>query len=642
MRWYHGLFAIALVCLSLAALAQEDVASATSPDQSDQVDTLRLDAELRTFVDGIMATHEELHAAPGYSVAIVARDRVITARGYGYADVEAGLPVDGETTRFYVASISKTFVWTAAMLLVDRGQLALDRDVNDYLNRLSVPSGERSLTLNDLMTHRAGFEENLDLFTPEIAVMPIVEAMEASRPAQAFPRGERAAYSNWGSNLVALIIEDVTGEPFETFLYRELLTPLGMSTTVLTADSPNAEDTTIAKNYRVKATGPEVVPQIDLGAFAPIGGITTTAADMARWMRFHLNRGELDGVRLMSESTYALMRSRQFDEVPGGPSRAHGFADVPYRATTLYGHTGSINAFYSNFLVSPELGFGVFISQNTSDSFEPLTSVPHRVFDYLLGHRYGAFSLRPTPQDGDQALAEEIAGDYITNRRIFDGLLKVLAVFDGALQVSAQDGYLLTPNQPAYVRIDDDLWENREGSRLAVVRDADGNVLRLLGGYGSTHLEPVTFWTDPGKLRLAFLLTVLFAITTWLGLWRRLRQQREATTTGRVLSTLALLGIAPFIWMAVLSARVADVQNQSFAEIFADWPPTLVLWIATAATVAVVFAVALAIGLPFAWRRARWNIWRRLHYSAYALCYAFLAVMLINWHAAPQVPGITW
>ncbi|MEL7296596.1 MAG: serine hydrolase domain-containing protein, partial [Pseudomonadota bacterium] len=414
MRWHHGLLTIGSLCLSLAALAQGEPLSATSSNESEQRVTSRLDTELRAFVDGIMATHEELHAAPGYSVAVVARDRVITARGYGYADVEAGLPVDGETTRFYVASISKTFVWTAAMLLVDRGQLELDRDVNDYLNRLSVPSGDRPLTLNDLMTHRAGFEENLDLFTSEIAAKPIVEAMEASRPVQAFPRGERAAYSNWGSNLVALIIEDVTGETFETFLYRELLTPLGMPTTVLSADSPNAEDSIISKNYRVKATGPEEVPQVDLGAFAPIGGISTTAADMARWMRFHLNRGELDGLRLMSESTYALMRTRQFDEVPGGPSRAHGFADVPYRATTLYGHTGSINAFYSNFLVSQELGFGVFISQNTSDSFEPLTSVPHRVFDYLLGHRYGAFSLRPTPEDGDQALAEKIAGDYIT------------------------------------------------------------------------------------------------------------------------------------------------------------------------------------------------------------------------------------
>ncbi|MFK8051533.1 MAG: serine hydrolase domain-containing protein [Woeseiaceae bacterium] len=600
------------------------------------------DRELEAFVDGVMATYRQRHAAPGYTVAVVRPDRTVFSKGYGHADIDAGVPVSPAETRFYVASISKTFVWTATMLLVDRGILDLDRDVNDYLKRLSVPSGERPLTLNDLMTHRAGFEENLDLFTQAAAALPIDQAMAATQPAQPFRRGERAAYSNWGSNLVALIIEDVTGETYESFLYRELLVPLGMSATVLSENSPNAAETSISKNYRAKPTGPVVVPQVDLGAFAPIGGMTTTANDMARWMRFHLNRGALDGERLMSDDTYALLRSRHFDEVPGGPSRAHGFADAPYRDTFFYGHTGSINAFFSKFAIAPELGLGVFISQNTSDSFEPLAGLPKRVFDRALRQRGVAdFDLREKPAEGDQAIAEGIAGAYLTNRRITTGFLKVLALFDGALEVSAKDGYLLLPNQAAYLRIGENLWENRDGRRIAIIRNDEGEPLRLMSGLGATHLERVTFWTNPNLVGMAFGVTVLFAVTTWLGLWRRFRHIKEKTATGRFLSLLALLGITPFIWMMVLGAQISDIENLSFAEIFEQWPPPVLLWILTAATLAALFGLLLTLGLPSAWRSTQWNLWRKLHYSLYALSYAFLTTMLVNWGAAPYVVSLS-
>ena len=77
----------------------------------------------------------------------------------------------------------------------------------------------------------------------------------------------------------------------------EILEPLDMSTTTLTDQSPAAANpaTPVSKNYTVGEGGPEEVGQLDLGSFAPIGGMTTTAADMGRWLRFHLNQGELEG-----------------------------------------------------------------------------------------------------------------------------------------------------------------------------------------------------------------------------------------------------------------------------------------------------------------------------------------------------------
>jgi CubicO group peptidase (beta-lactamase class C family) len=595
----------------------------------------REDIALEAFVDGLVATWRFVHGAPGYTVSVVRPNRTVFAKGYGLADVGNAVPVDPERTRFYVASISKTFIWTAALMLVDQGVLELDRDVNDYLERYTVPNGERPLTLNDLMAHRGGFEENLMLFTPEVAAMDLPEAIAFTQPEQAFPRGEVAAYSNWGSNLVTLVIEDATGRSYEDFLFQEILEPLGMRATTLTDDSPAARspDTPLSLNYRVTASGPEVVEQLDLGSFAPIGGMTTTAADMARWMRFHLGRGELDAVRLMSEATYAKLRTRAFDPVPGAAGRANGFADTPFRNITYYGHTGSINAFYSKFSMSPELGLGVFIAQNTSDNFDPLASVPQMVFERAL-QQSGATDviIRPAPGDEDAAAAEALAGNYITSRRHFHGFLKILAALQGTVKLGASEGQVITPQAKApYVQIAPDVWENRHGQRLAVVRRADGGVEHLIGSSGATVMIPVTPLTDPRLLAAALGATLLLTLTSWLGLWRRWRYKPEPTRTARLLTLLSLFGAVPVLAIIVIGASAPSPEEMSFAEIFSDWPLPFFARISMAATIAVAIAAIAALSLWPTWRSSGWSLWRKTHYSLFAIAYVGAGLLLVNW-----------
>jgi len=602
------------------------------------------DRELEAYVDGLVATWQAVHGAPGYTLAVVRPDGNVFTKGYGLADVENDTPVDPDATRFHVASISKTFVWTAVMMLVERGVLDLGADVNSYLTRYTVPDGERPLTLRDLMSHRAGVEENLDLWSIEVAAMDLADAIAASEPHQVFPRGARAAYSNWGSNLATLVIEDATGRDYAEFLFEEILIPLGMTTTTLTDASPAASDpdTPVAVNYRVGSSGPEALDQLDTGSFAPIGGMTTTASDMARWMRFHLNRGELDGVRLLSEAGYAALRARDFDPVAGAAGRASGFADMPYRSITYYGHTGSINAFYSKFAVAPELELGVFIAQNAADDFEPLARVPNLVFDRALALRNelpSTVSL-PAATEDDVLAAEAVAGRYMTTRRVYHGPLKVFAVLDGPIEISAEDGMLVGPHPNApFTRIAPDLWQNRLGDRLAFVRDEGGSVSHVITPGGSTDAVPVTWRNDPMILGVAFGATVLFSLTTWLGFWRRFRQQRETGWAGRVLSFVALLATLPFVWLGILAANMPDTEKLDFAAVFSEWPIPFVSDLALAATVTAGVGVLMVLCLVPVWTRSGWNLVRRIHFSLFATAYGALALSFVNWGLAPYWPS---
>src|SRR5262249_58548306 len=128
---------------------------------------------------------------------------VPAGRGYGFADVAAGRPVDPERTLFRQGSISKLFTWTAMMQLAETGALDLDRDVNAYLDFRIPPHAGRPVTLRELATHTAGFEDILKgLAAADGEPIPgLSELLQAEIPARIYSAGEVTAYSNYGATL---------------------------------------------------------------------------------------------------------------------------------------------------------------------------------------------------------------------------------------------------------------------------------------------------------------------------------------------------------------------------------------------------------------------------------------------------------
>ncbi len=111
-------------------------------------------------MDGVVNAEVMAHHIPGATVAVVKDGKIILLKGYGYADVDKLRPVVANETLFRVGSVSKLFVWTAVMQLVEQGKLDLDADINVYLKDFQIPATyPRPITLKDLMTHTPGFED---------------------------------------------------------------------------------------------------------------------------------------------------------------------------------------------------------------------------------------------------------------------------------------------------------------------------------------------------------------------------------------------------------------------------------------------------------------------------------------------------
>jgi CubicO group peptidase (beta-lactamase class C family) len=588
-------------------------------------------ARFDALANAFMATNE----VPGAIAAVVSGDTVIL-RGYRLVDIEGGVAAGPEDVRFEIGSITKLFTWIAVMMLVEEGRLDLEADVTQYLEDVDVP-GSAPLTLAQLMSHRGGFEESYAIFDGAVAARPRAEALTLAAPDQVFTRGTVTSYSNWGAALAGYVVEQVSGQPWESFVQARILDPLGMDDTTTAERLRRPDQPPLASSYRVQ--GGTVYPafRIDIGAFGPAGGMASTAADMARFLRFLMGDGALDDVRLLQTDTMNRLRTRLFDDRPQAADMAHGFQARPMFGTSVYGHGGGVNEFLSNLAFVPEIGAGVFISQNGGNGAHLPLFVPTEILG-VLAENAGLRAPVAQPIPDAARRAAEASGRYLTNRRTFSGPGQVLAALSPLTVTALPDGALLipTPLSQGPVRhepVAPDIWQDAQGARVAILRDEGGRVVRLADGTGAQTHERVRGLADPIWLWLTLAIAALLSITTLLGLiWRRglgggsrLGAMATSAAIGGALSVIVLIGTG--VAAALAAARLGS-------EYLFDQPqPTLEAFL-IAGDIVVILAIVALLSLAAAWRVPGWSFWRRIHHSIFALALAGLSAFMLRWGLA--------
>jgi CubicO group peptidase (beta-lactamase class C family) len=583
-------------------------------------------------LDGLAQAFMTREQVPGAIAAVVSGDDVIV-RGYGVAGLDGQMAVGPENARFEIGSITKLFTWVAVMMLVEEGRLDLRADVNDYLPDFEVP-GSEPLTVAQLMSHRGGFEESYAIFDEAIAALPRARALAAAAPEQVFPRGEVTSYSNWGAALAGLIVEEVSGTPWEEFVQARILDPLAMTDTALAERLRQPDQPPLAQSYAVRGgvAGPGF--RIDIGAFGPAGATSSTASDMARFLRFLMGDGALEGAQLLQPGSMTQMRTRLFDDRPQAADMAHGFQSRPRFGTMVYGHGGGLNEFLSNLVFIPEIGAGVFISQNGGAGASLPLLAPDLILADLAADA-GLMAPEAQPVPAAAARAAEAAGRYVTNRRTFSGPGQALAALAPMNVVALSDGALLIPTgtMPMPSRFDPiapDLWQDGMGHRVTVIRDAQGRVTRLADGSGAQPHERVHGLEDPVWLTVGFALALVLATTSIVGLiWRH--GLRGGSRVGALAAAVEMVGVVAVWALAAAGVALTLAGSRLGSQFLFDQPqPTFEVFLGIADAVAVVAAV-LALTLPFVWRAAGWSLWRRAHQTAFAFALIGLAGLMLHW-----------
>ena len=324
---------------------------------------------------------------PGVAVGVVERGHLVFARGFGYRDLEARLPITPDTL-FPLGSCSKAFTATAIALLAEEGRVALDAPVRTYLPdfALADPVASASLTTRDLLTHRSGLPRH-DFFWYQA---PFSREELYGRLRFLEPRGP--AHTRWGYNslmyvVAGRIVEKVSGQSWESFVRARILSPLKMRRTLLSAEAV-AADLDHASPYAMHDGEIRRMPMLKrLSAIAPAGGVHTSVRDLARWLTFHATRTPA----LLDEDLWRELHRPQV-EMPARdqpeaqhPYYALGWILETYRGHPLVVHDGSIDGFMVHLGFVPETGQGLIILMNRDSAIAALNALTYSAYDRLLG-----------------------------------------------------------------------------------------------------------------------------------------------------------------------------------------------------------------------------------------------------------------
>jgi len=606
---------------------------ASAPTTPAVVRGVRDRAELEAFVDGIMVANLRDKHVAGATVAVVKDGALLFAKGYGYADVAKRRPIDAERSLFRIGSTSKLFTWTAVMQLVEQGKLDLDADVNRYLDFKIPATFPQPITLRHIMTHTPGFEEDgRDLISDDSAKIPALGGWLATHiPGRVRPPGTFASYSNYATALAGYIVQRASGIPWDDYIEQRVLAPLGMAQTTTRQPLPARLRTDMSDGY-VWAGGAYMPKKFEIVEPMPAGSIAASASDMAKFMIAHLNDGELNGQRILADSTAKRMHAHAFGHDPRIPGFALGFYEKTSHGLRIIGHGGDTQWFHTDLALIPEEKVGVFVSYNTNTGGELSFAQFQTQF---LDHYYpSAPSAVVMPADAAQQ-AQRVQGEYEFNRRSYTTFQKAIGLA-GSIRIRADSGRLVMHSPLGDSRllpVGPLLYREELGDALVAFQaDSGGHVVRgFFGPAPMMTMERVPFsqsvmlhWIVLGLGTLVFIGTLLAAIGRFIR--RRFGEaRRDDALPGRwLLVTASMLQIVFVIAvLAIAAASGGGLLNGPLTSL------KVALALPVIGTICVLGAVYFA---SRQWRLGSGTVAARLRFSAATFVALLFTWSLLQWN----------
>jgi len=305
----------------------------------------------------------------GLAVGIVEDGKLVYSRGFGVMNLDGpARPVTTETL-FHMASITKPFVATAVMQLVEQDKVDLDAPVTKYLRYFRLKDARyKSITVRQMLTHTSGMTDVDDYQwdKPEFddgALERYVRSL-TDKELRWHP-GSKFAYSNMAFEVLGDLVAKVSGESFEDYVEANILRPLGMSSSTLLLKK--ADPAQVAAGH-TRARDGAVKPIAHYPynrAHSPSSNLHSNVVDMARWMMANLNRGELDGRRILKRSTYDVMWKPAAETGKQGHRVAISWFLDDSKGKHLVVHGGGDDGFRTYVCLCPDRRFGVVMMTNS-------------------------------------------------------------------------------------------------------------------------------------------------------------------------------------------------------------------------------------------------------------------------------------
>jgi CubicO group peptidase (beta-lactamase class C family)/D-alanyl-D-alanine dipeptidase len=449
-----------------------------------------------------VAAEVEAKGLPGLSIALVDDQRVVWARGFGFADPARRRPATADTV-YRVGSVSKLFTDLAAMQLVEQGKLDLDAPLERALPGFAPrnPFGT-PITLRQLMCHRSGLVREPPVghyFDPTpSALNEVVGSLNGT--SLVYEPGTHTKYSNAAVTVVGAVVERLRGEPFAGSVRRTVLDPLGLSRTSFEPGPALTNDLAHAAMWTYDGQ-PLATPTFLLGT-GPAGNLVSTVNDLGRFLSALFAGGRGPDGPVVEAETLRSMLTPQLGKPKETPAFGLGFALSTLEGQRRIGHGGAVYGFATELAALPDAKLGAVVIASRDCANGTVKQIADTALLQMLASRNGEplpllpDATKPVPTDQ----ARRVTGRYAKDDRaveIFERQGKLfLAPFGSGqtVEIRAWEDFLLIDDRLTLgttLKVNGDrLFLGRERLERRPV-DKPGPVpdhwLGLIGEYGWDH-----------------------------------------------------------------------------------------------------------------------------------------------------------
>ena len=447
--------------------------------------------------------------ATGGYFAEVAHGEVIETAAFGKA-----LP----DSLWRAASTSKAFTAVGIMRLVEGGQLDLDVDVNQYLKTLKVPATRANpITLRHLLTHTSGLDDPFvgsGFLAAAGEQGPLAATMKKWLPQRLYEPGEVRLYSNFGFGLVGAVIEDVTGKRYEDFMRSEVLEPLGMTHSTFQQPLCKESAQSIVPSIEQSALGSTHPAEIIYHRAASGGGMTTTLADLLRFVRFVQGEGSIDGHQVLHPETLRRMLGENANL--SGDSESYGFGTGINRGQQYWYAGGDLAGYHTVLLWFPEHERALVTMAASASNVATWNLVP-KVMQSWFGAGKKSYPAAMASIPNALEFAMRVAGTYRPVRYPHHDLGKTFIVtMDQSVRANG-DGSI-TYRGERWIAVEPLRFRNvADGRQLTFQEDSSGQIRFM-----NRDSERIA-WYQSGRAAIAFYFS--FLLLSGFILWRNHRRE---------------------------------------------------------------------------------------------------------------------
>ena len=336
------------------------------------------------ITDFVQATLDVFNI-PGLAISITKDDEIVYLEAFGVRNIETQEQLEPEHF-FHFASVSKPFVATAIMQLVEQKKISLDDRLTTHLPYFKISDDRyKSITIRQLLNHTSGLGDVRDYEweSPRYEVGAAEDYVKSlTKERLQFTPGTDWAYSNLAFDIMGDVIAKVSGMPFETFIKRNIFTPLDMEHSSFIYPEISKKLRTKPHVWKGVTIISDIYPYNRI--HAPSSTLNSSVFEMSHWAIANLNKGRYKNSRILSEDSYELLWANSVT-LQNRPKIGLGWFLGEYKGSKLVAHSGSDLGYSSNFVMLADSNISVVIASNYTHT--PVDKIAKGILEILLGHQ---------------------------------------------------------------------------------------------------------------------------------------------------------------------------------------------------------------------------------------------------------------